>query len=616
MGHQLKYMLKCTSILEKRILYETTKFASKTSFRECHSKVPVIDPCFLRIDSTFGNAEEAFKSKKNSEIIRSLFVFNLCGISPLVDFNKEILAVTRKLFGKWVFEKIMKNTFYGQFVAGEDCDRIKPTILHNHAYGVKSILDYSVEMDITKDEAKAAEMKGCESSELSEEDKHEKHEILDGPEAIYRAHLQFGDRRENVSSARTYFYRDEANCDLNMRNFLEGIDVVSKATESTGFSAIKLTALGRPQLLLQVSDVLDRLQRFYNMMVASSDRTTQKLTISRFERYMKIFSIDKEETMKWITLLDPDHKGEFDVFAWENLLSENFELAKLLRVPNMKTGELEPLIAGFTKEEEDQMKNFLKRVDYILQYAKSRDVRVMIDAEQTYFQGAINRFCMEMMRKYNTEKAIVFNTYQCYLKGALNSIKHDLELSRTENFYFGCKLVRGAYMEQERLRAGTLGYPDPINNTYDDTTAMYQNVTCEVLEQINSRPKGDIAVMIASHNEDSVRYTLEKMQEYGVTASDRVICFGQLLGMSDQISFSLGQAGYSIYKYVPYGPVEEVLPYLSRRATENKGILKKVKKEKAMLWSELMNRFRKGQFFYKPPNMGLVQPKVNEHVVT
>ncbi len=176
-------------------------------------------------------------------------------------------------------------------------------------------------------------------------------------------------------------------------------------------------------------------------------------------------------------------------------------------------------------------------------------------------------------------------------------MKHDVELATKENFYFGAKLVRGAYMDQERQRAKDMGYEDPINESYEATTKMYEKSLLYCLEQIKQQPKGRISVMVASHNEATVKYAVEKMQEYNINPQDRIVCFGQLLGMCDYISFYLGGQGYSVYKYVPYGPVEEVLPYLSRRATENKGIFEKVKKEKRLLLDELKRRF-KGLDFY------------------
>lgn len=123
------------------------------------------------------------------------------------------------------------------------------------------------------------------------------------------------------------------------------------------------------------------------------------------------------------------------------------------------------------------------------QAAEELDVRIMIDAEQTYFQPAISRITLEMMRKYNTKKAIVFNTYQCYLQNAFQEVTTDLEQSSRQNFYFGAKLVRGAYMEQERARAASVGYPDPINPSFEATTEMYHKTLTECLRRIKVRRK-------------------------------------------------------------------------------------------------------------------------------
>merc|ERR1719370_21117 len=208
------------------------------------------------------------------------------------------------------------------------------------------------------------------------------------------------------------------------------------------------------------------------------------------------------------------------------------------------------------------------------------------------------------MTKYNREKAVVFNTYQCYLKEAYNNLILDLEQSDRQDFFFGAKLVRGAYMNQERARATSLNYEDPINPDFEATSEMYHKCLLECMRRISlykqAGTKKRVGVMVASHNEDTVRFTLQQMQKNNIKPEDKVICFGQLLGMCDHISLPLGQAGYSVYKYVPYGPVDEVLPYLSRRAAENGSILVKLKKEKRLLWKEIGRRIVKGQLFYTP----------------
>lgn len=267
---------------------------------------------------------------------------------------------------------------------------------------------------------------------------------------------------------------------------------------------------------------------------------------------------------------------------------------------------MENMMNVLTEREEEQFHNMLTRINTILSAASDLDVRVMIDAEQTYFQPAISRIAMEMMKKYNQEKTIVFNTYQCYMKIALHSLTLDIEQASRQNFYFGAKLVRGAYMEQERARAADLGYEDPINPNFEATSEMYHNclATCmnrmHELKQYGNDMEKRIGIMVASHNADTIRFAIQKMKELGIEPDERLICFGQLYGMCDNLSFPLGQAGYSVYKYVPYGPVNEVLPYLSRRARENGGMLSKLDTEKKLLRKELTRRVLTGKIFHKP----------------
>ena len=177
-----------------------------------------------------------------------------------------------------------------------------------------------------------------------------------------------------------------------------------------------------------------------------------------------------------------DQKGIINIFDWRSVLDadirDDFHLQETFQVPNLKTGTMEPLISALSDEEDEQFRNMIRRMNTLFQAAKELDVRCMVDAEQTYFQPAIARITMEMMKRYNTEKAIVFNTYQvcqyescvndalrcfqCYLKEAYKMLLLDLEQANRENFFFGAKLVRGAYMEQVnvselklKLKAGT-----------------------------------------------------------------------------------------------------------------------------------------------------------------
>jgi len=564
------------------------------------------------LDLSFEDHNAAFKSKTTMEVVRALVVFQLCGINKLVDNNEMLMKLGQKVLGKKLFGEIMKRTFYGQFVAGPDTVGITPTIARMHSFGVKSILDYSVEEDISQEEAEQREMDSCVSQVDSQRAKSpipgmvEDKQFADEMER-YQAHKEFGDRRIGVYGARTFFYQGEANCERNLETFLRCIETVANTTQTTGFAAIKLTALGRPQLLLQLSEVIARARRYHEEVTGKKGQVMEgRMAPETYEAKLEAAGVpsEKPDVKQFLDNMTYDRFGVIHLFnwarPWHELLEDQF------RVPNLKTGELEPLMSALTEEEGEQFKNMLSRIHTVFQAAKDMDVRVMVDAEQTYFQPAISRITMEMMTKYNKEKAVVFNTYQCYLKEAYNNLILDLEQSDRQDFFFGAKLVRGAYMNQERARAASLNYEDPINPDFEATSGMYHKCLLECMRRISlykqagTKKEKRVGVMVASHNEDTVRFTLQQMQKNNIKPEDKVICFGQLLGMCDNLSFPLGQAGFSVYKYVPYGPVNEVLPYLSRRAHENKGILEKLEKEKSLLKRELRDRVLERRLFHRP----------------
>ncbi|XP_045454114.1 proline dehydrogenase 1, mitochondrial isoform X1 [Melitaea cinxia] len=565
------------------------------------------------LDLSFNSPKDAFKSKKTSELVRAYLVYQICSINWIVENNDMLMKSLRQMVGQRLFEAIMKATFYGQFVAGEDQNKIRPTLERLRSFGVKSILDYSVEEDLSQEEAEKREVSASISAcgDAQEE----------GQLKQYHVEQRFADRRYKVTSARTYFYLNEAACEKNMEAFMRSIDAVADSirayfvivllfsgiTKSTGLMAIKLTALGRPQLLLQLSEVIMRARSYMHQIAGGTGNVlTHHKTIEDLQRYLGDLS-SKPEVQEFMKKITSDKEGIVHLFPWSNILDKDMGLSDSFRVPDPKTGQMRRLISQISPKEEEMFRNMLRRLNNIIKVANESDVRIMIDAEQTYFQPAISRICLEMMRRYNKNKFLVFNTYQTYLKNTYNEIVTDLEQAQRQNFYWGAKLVRGAYIEQERARAAAMGYEDPTCENVDATTASFHKCLKEILSRVKliyknsqNEQKDRLGIMVASHNEDTVRYAIQLMKEHDIKPGDKVVCFGQLLGMCDHITFPLGQAGYSAYKYVPYGPVVEVLPYLSRRANENRGFLAKIKKEKGLLLKEIARRIFTGQIFYKP----------------
>lgn len=237
---------------------------------------------------------------------------------------------------------------------------------------------------------------------------------------------------------------------------------------------------------------------------------------------------------------------------------------------------------------DDENNDFLKgrnRVDIICQNAFNAGIPLMIDAEESWIQDAIDNIALLMMHRYNKEKAIVYNTAQMYRHDRLNYIKLLYKQSLEESFYIGLKIVRGAYMEKERARALRKGYPSPIQPDKAHTDADYDEALRFCIENNNR-----IAVCAGTHNEDSSLLLTHLMEEKGMDKGMPTVYFSQLLGMSDHISFNLAQAGYNVAKYVPYGPVKEVMPYLIRRADENTSIAGQTGRELRLIMQEMERR--------------------------
>ncbi len=269
--------------------------------------------------------------------------------------------------------------------------------------------------------------------------------------------------------------------------------------------------------------------------------------------------------------------GNVDFLEWINFLDPR-QLGGLN--PKFRSEGLPTL----TEEELRQTDAMIARLERIAELAAAKGVKLMIDAEQTYFQPAIDHLVLHLQRKYNRKSPVIFNTYQCYLTDTMSRFELDLERSKREGFFLAAKCVRGAYMLQERKRAADMGYEDPIQPNIEETHKNYHAIVDKIMQNISR-----CSVMVASHNENSVKFVVDKMNQYKISNRGGVY-FGQLLGMCDHISYTLGLAGYQVFKYVPYGPVHEVIPYLIRRAEENGDMLGGAGKELSILKQVIIKR--------------------------
>ncbi|XP_078607524.1 hydroxyproline dehydrogenase-like isoform X2 [Branchiostoma floridae x Branchiostoma japonicum] len=249
-------------------------------------------------------------------------------------------------------------------------------------------------------------------------------------------------------------------------------------------------------------------------------------------------------------------------------------------------------LSFLSSEDNEHLRNALLRLHLVCQQAESCNVRMLVDAEYTSMRPAITRLVLAMMYRCNRTRPLVWNTYQCYLKTAFNSVVEDMELAGQLGFCFGIKIVRGAYMEHERAVAKQQGYEDPIHSSYDDTSSMYHRVLDETLQYVTDSQGEQVNVIVATHCEDTIKHAVRRMQELGLQKNDRRICFGQQYGMADQISYHLAGAGYAVYKSVPVGPLHTTIAYLNRRAQENRTALRGFRQENRLLWAEMGRRAR------------------------
>lgn len=319
----------------------------------------------------------------------------------------------------------------------------------------------------------------------------------------------------------------------------------------------------------------------------------------------------REESMKVVKQMFKRHVGSIFDYAIEGKAEEAlFDQTCEEIKQNIKFAEGNPAIpfvvfkpTGFgrieiyeevgrgtvlTNSQKEEWERVVKRYEEVCQMAFDRNVVLMIDAEETWMQDATDELVNQMMARFNKEKPLIWNTIQMYRTGRMEYLAADLQRAKEKGYYLGYKFVRGAYMEKERERAAAMNYPDPIQPNKQASDDNYNAAIDFVLKNLDR-----VSAFFGTHNEKSTELVMNHMQEKGLTNDHPQIHFGQLYGMSDNITYFLGAEKYNVCKYLPYGPVKDVVPYLTRRAQENTSVAGQTGRELSLIDRELKRRQKK-----------------------
>lgn len=539
----------------------------------------------------------SFKSRSTLEIARAYTLLCAGGIPLVVKHAKTLLDGGRRLVGDKLVDFALKHTFAAQFTGGEDLDDLRPNVAKMNKHGIGAILDYCAEADMDHGQGGASDdLDHPALPAMPELDTFPASQIQQ-----YTVNPNMMDRRQGWPTARTYFFEDSATCDANMEICRTAITTAAAQTVAP-FAAIKITALLEPKAMVSAARVIMALRHAYpsgcdlkqhhSCINLANFRETginfdnlAKMTRAEFNRQMQtafpeLTAMDMkhiESVTTWRTEADLGHVDYIDWIQVVDQIWHNSALVSRLGIEPAPEEEAHSIMVG------------LERASELAIVARDNGVRMMIDAEQSYFQPAIDMMVRTMQVKFNTQHtATVWNTFQCYLKNTYLRVHIDQIMLERRKKMFGCKFVRGAYIVQERQRAEDMGYSDPICPTMQDTHDNYDRCVLRMLPKIKA---GQAEYMLATHNQQSIELAVNQLQQMDM-GPDSPIFFGQLLGMGDHITASLAADGYSCYKYVPYGPVKESVAYLIRRLEENSTMLagEPVLRERRMLFDEVRRR--------------------------
>ncbi|GIL80851.1 hypothetical protein Vretimale_9435 [Volvox reticuliferus] len=553
---------------------------------------------------TFTDHAAIFEGRSTSDLLRALLVLRLCATPSFVTHSEALLDSARRLLGEKVAMSAVHESFYKHFCAGKEAADVWASMNALRAHGIGAIMDYAEEGNLRKPSkpqqqvqaelASGAAVTGTDAGTSTGGTSGK------GRYAVITAREPLGGEAINQlpAAAPSYNYTGQQDlCERHTTAFLAAIDTAA-TLPGQGFAAIKLTALGDRGLLEHLGAAVESVRVLFKTYDLNGDGY---VTQAEFDECFKklaaeqgsAVSADKrKELWRW---LDAKGEGRIDYISWTQRLDlENMpSLAASLEKQAGANGAGRPW--HLSSGEKEELKALLGRLERLVDRAVSKGVKLMIDAEQSSLRPAIEHIAHELMRCHNTAsdgssgpgEAVVFVTYQAYLRDAQQRLAADLERAKKERYTLGVKLVRGAYLRSERRRAMKAGVPSPVWDHIEETHACFDACLDMMLGAVKD---GRAEVMVGSHNQSSVETAVAAMARLGLEPDEAPVYFGQLMGMADNLSFTLGHHGYKVFKYCPYGSVEKVIPYLLRRVNENQYIMKGGRVDMALLWSELWRR--------------------------
>eukprot|EP01012_Entosiphon_sulcatum_P052380 TRINITY_DN7199_c0_g1_i1.p1 TRINITY_DN7199_c0_g1~~TRINITY_DN7199_c0_g1_i1.p1 ORF type:complete len:540 (+),score=85.59 TRINITY_DN7199_c0_g1_i1:42-1661(+) len=499
----------------------------------------------------FNDTKAAYRVHSTWQLIRSLIVLRLCSVSWLVRNANTAFATAQRVLGNSLVRAVVRPTFFDQFCAGEDEATMQPMANHLLANRIGLILNPAMEADVDSNEDTAT--------------------------------------REGI-------------CNKNLSIVMASLAATGRAA-GRPLVAFKLTGLGHPRQLERLTTLLLALRS--EILTAASAATgacaplhagaslsfeTFTLTLKRLD-----FSATELEARELFRIFGGESSEDKTIPAD---FTPHFDVANA--VCETGTGAVHELARHLAKRANiglmdaascAGLKQLLDRMLALSAEAEKLKVQMLMDAEPTYLQAAIDHIVLAMQRKHNRSTPVVFNTYQCYLKASKGILERDLAFARAEGWIMAAKLVRGAYMLSERELATKRGLPSPVHDTVEDTHANFDScVELAITRQPNT------AVLIGTHNQRSIELSTQLMQRLGIPSSSVTegdhwrVSFGQLYGMAHHLTYTLAQKNHAVYKYVIYGPLEEAVPYMGRRAQENGDVVSAATHERALLRKEVKRR--------------------------